>query len=156
MVNLEISATAKGFDTELIARAARLIHINERAQEEVVKVKQDMIRTATFYSQEHSLLNKYIDKLKCNISSAFTRGCLNLLFHRLVLCEFTLADCAKAFSPYISYSYPTCLTLSYFNSVQGYDGTATSPHEESLCSAVEDISSIFIRDSSDSDSDFDD
>ena len=99
MVNLEISATAKGFDTELMARAARLIHINERAQE-VVKVKQDMIRTATFYSQEHSLLNKYIEKLKCNISSAYTRGCLNLLFHWLVLCEFTLADCAKAFSPH--------------------------------------------------------
>ena len=99
MINLKISATAQGCDTELMARAARLMNMNERAKEEVEIVKQDMIRTATFYSQEHSLLTSYVEKLKCKPSTVYTRGCLNLLFHRLILCEFTLADCTKAFSP---------------------------------------------------------
>lgn len=154
MINLEISATAQGCDAELMARAARLMNMNERAKEEVEIVKQDMIRTATFYSQEHSLLTSYVEKLKCKPSTVYTRGCLTLLFHRLVLCEFTLAGCTKAFSPYISYSYPTSVTLSHFHSVQGYDGTTTALHEEDL--VLSSVQPQSFTDSSDSDSDFDD
>ena len=86
MVNLEISAKAKGLDTEQKVRAVWLHHMNEGAKEEVEKVKCDMMRTAEFYSREHSFLNKYSEKLKRGPSTTYTRGCLNLLFHHLVLC----------------------------------------------------------------------
>lgn len=132
MANLELSShSTVSVDTALLNRAVRILHMNHRAQEEIRMVKEDMKRTAEFYAAEHSLLHSHLDRIRSGIQSVYNKGCLNLLSHRLVQCEFTLTHCAKAFVPHISFEFPLCsLIFSLFDS--------TSIHTDTI--STEDIS----------------
>ena len=96
----------------LLTRGIRAYHMKRRAEEETaIAVNDNMRCAAQIYSVEHSQIQSHIDRLKV-VRTQYINGCLNLLNHRLFLCDCTLKLYSQTFSPYFSFSYPTCSFIS--------------------------------------------
>ena len=99
-------------DAALLNKAVRALQMKQRAQEEIEMVKEDMKRSANFYTAEHSLLLAHLKIILSGPQTTYSKGCTNLLSHRLLQCEITLTLFSKMFQPYISYEYPMCSLIS--------------------------------------------
>ena len=77
--------------TELSAKIVRAFGMKRRA-DEVEILREEISRILDFYTREHSLLEQHIDDCinSTDSPSCFKRGCLNLLYRRLLSCEVTL------------------------------------------------------------------
>ena len=96
LVRVELSTDA-GTTVEIavLNRAVRALQLKQRAQEEIEIVKEDMRRSANFYTTEHALLHAHLNEI-----------------HRLLQCEITLAHFSTMFQPHISCAYPTYSLIS--------------------------------------------
>ena len=128
-------------DTALLNKADRAFQMKQRAQEEIEIVKEDMKRSANFYTAEHSLLLAHLKRILSAPQTTYSKGCTNLLSHHLLQCEITLTLFSKMFQPYISYEYPMCSLISSIHNSSTLD-TAN----------VDDESPPLSEDSSDSES----
>ena len=99
-------------DISLLNNAVRMLQMKKRAQEEIEMVKEDMKRSVNFSVAEHSLLQAHLKRIRGGAETKYIRGCINLLYHRLLQCEITLSLYSKTFQPHISYEYPTSLVMS--------------------------------------------
>ena len=121
--------------TEVLAKIVRAHDMKRRASEEVEILKKEMSRVVEFYSKEHSLLKQHTDCLNTTDSlSVFQQGCLNLLYHRLLLCEKILVHLSSLFSHHHNLTIPK---LSLLTS----DGRCTQLDESDVESASDSVHS---------------
>lgn len=130
-----MSSETASAPTEILAKIVRAHDMKSRASEEVEILKKEMSRVVEFYSKEHSLLMQHIDCLNTTDSlPVFQQGCLNLLYHRLLLCEKILVHLSSLFSHHHNLSIPK---LSLFTS----DGRCTKLEESDVESASDSMHS---------------
>ena len=102
----------------VLNRAVRALQLKQRAQEEIEIVKEDMKRSANFYTTEHALLHAHLNEIHNGAQTRYNKGCMNLLCHGLLQCEITLAHFSTMFQPHISYAYPTYSLISSLSLAQ--------------------------------------
>ena len=122
-------------DISILNNAVRMLQMKKRAQEEIEMVKEDMKRSVDFSVAEHSLLQTHLKRIHGDEQTKYTRGCLNLLCHRILQCEITLSVFSKSFPPHVSCDYPRSLLLS---AAQDFVESTSDSFEDSLLSSSED------------------
>ena len=127
-------------DVALLNSAVRTLQMRQRAEEEIRDVKEDMRRSADFYTAEYHLIHAHLSRIGSGSQSRYSKGCLNLLCHRLFKCEITLTLYSKMFHPYISYEYPACSLISSMHNEICTEDQDTTELEHISQSASEDSS----------------
>ena len=108
IVNVELS-TNVGVPADMasLTKTVRVLRMKQRAQE-VEILKEDMRRCIHFHTAEHSLLRVHLNRIHGDVQTTYSKGCLNLLYHRLLQCEIALNHYSKVFQLHISCNLPTC------------------------------------------------
>ena len=136
LVRVELSTNVCAtVDIALLNRAVRALQLKQRAQEEIEIVKEDMRRSADFYTAEYMLLHAHLNEIRSRAQTRYNKGCMNLLCHRLLHCEITLAHFSKIFQSHISYAYPTCSLISSLADPVDVSTTPTDHNVAMLCSS---------------------
>ena len=88
-----------------IRKAIDDLNLKARAEEEIELLKEEMSSTIEFYKAEHITLVEHIEACSIQLrmsESLYTKGCINLLKHRLLLCELMLQKAEQAFSSHLA------------------------------------------------------
>ena len=89
---------------ETFLKAIRMFNMAKRAEEEESLLNEELSNVADFYTKEHLLLQSFIATAEGH--TAYQRGCLNLLHHRLLLNEVPLKSLSSCTSVYQNFKLP--------------------------------------------------
>lgn len=153
LTSLEVSTlvcntTFIPIDTQI--KVMRALNMKQRAIEEQKMIKNEMATVVYSYKHEHSLLKKYIqDSVQSQATlTQFQRGCLSLLYNRLLFCESFLINLSNAFSVYHDVVLPEFILLG----PNGMLCTSVTTLNHQTCESLVDVQCCNSDTESDSDS----